>query len=142
MNAALHLDYRQKGSLWHSTYQVQFFGGSEFSNPDDQPHNVTFTLRFLGDQTIYDDLVLSVIDNPLSIANANGEAYGVAMVQPRATARFNVSDRSQGMESWTYNFGNHVAQVKDFQLRQSRADFKTSFNLFRINKLACKIRGF
>jgi hypothetical protein len=33
VNAALHADYRRKGLLWYSTYQVQFAGAYEFVNP-------------------------------------------------------------------------------------------------------------
>jgi inner membrane protein involved in colicin E2 resistance len=127
VDAALHLDYREKGLLWYSTYHVQFSGAYEFLNPDDQPHNVTFMLRFPAREAIYDDLVLSVDGHPLSITNADNQTYGVATVLAHRTALFNVSYRSQGLETWSYNFGNHVAQVKDFQLRVA-TDF-VGFNL-------------
>jgi hypothetical protein len=41
------------------------------------------------------------------------------MVQSLAMTRFNVSYRLQGLENSTYNFGNQVTQVKDFQLRST-----------------------
>ena len=44
-NAALQLDYRRKGLLWYSTYQVDFSGAYRFSNPSDQAQDVTFRMR-------------------------------------------------------------------------------------------------
>ena len=57
VDAALHADYRRKGLLWYSTYQVQFAGVYEFVNPDDQLRDVTFTLHLPAEQAIYDDMV-------------------------------------------------------------------------------------
>src|SRR5271163_1576959 len=55
-NAALRLDYRKKGLLWHSTYQVDFSGVYRFSNPSDQAHEVTFRMHLPASQAVYDDL--------------------------------------------------------------------------------------
>jgi inner membrane protein involved in colicin E2 resistance len=117
VNAVLHADYRRKGLLWYSTYQVQFAGMYEFVNPDDQPHDVTFTLQLPAEQAIYDDLVFSVNGVPLVLENKKSETFGRTSVPPHQTAVLDVGYRSQGLDSWHYNFGDQVSQIRDFELR-------------------------
>jgi Inner membrane protein CreD len=116
VTAGLHLDYRQKGLLWYSTYRVAFAGKYLFRNPSDQPRGVTFTLRLPAEQATYDDLNLSVDGKPLPVKSDHNGTYVVATVAPRALALFEASYRSQGLESWRYNFGDQISQVRDFQL--------------------------
>jgi inner membrane protein involved in colicin E2 resistance len=115
-NAALRLDYRRKGLLWYSTYQVDFSGAYRFSNPSDQAQDVTFRVRLPASQAVYDDLVFSVNDVPLTISNQKTEAVATAQLLPHQTAALRVAYRSHGMDSWSYGFGDEVTQVKDFQL--------------------------
>ena len=117
VRATLHLDYRRKGLLWYSTYQVQFSGDYEFANPDDQPHDVTFSLGLPAEHAVYDDVTLAVNGTPLAISNVKREACGTTTLKPHETVTLSVSYRSQGLESWQYNFGDDVAQVRDFELR-------------------------
>ncbi|HXA56190.1 MAG TPA: inner membrane CreD family protein [Candidatus Acidoferrum sp.] len=117
VQAALHLDYRRKGLLWYSTYTVNFAGAYDFRNDSGQPQDVTFSLNFPTGQAIYDDVTFTVNGAPLAIGNANMEAYGSYRMSPGEVATVRVAYRSQGLESWTYNFGDKVNQVKDFELR-------------------------
>ena len=123
MNAALHLDYRRKGLLWYSTYQVRFQGTYEFLNPDDQPLQVIFTLHLPAEQAIYDDVVFAVNGTPLAVSNAKADTYATTTIQPHQTAILAVGYHSQGLDSWRYAFGDSVSQVRDFELRVS-TDFK------------------
>lgn len=117
VNAALHLDYRRKGLLWYSTYQVRFSGAYKFVNPDDEPHEVTFAIKLPAEEAIYDDFIFTLNGAPLQISSATQQMSATAVVKPHETAELNVGYRSQGLESWRYNFGEHVNQVRDFQLR-------------------------
>jgi inner membrane protein involved in colicin E2 resistance len=117
VNAALHLDYRRKGLLWYSTYAVRFSGTYEFSNPDDQPREVTFTLHLPAEHAIYDDVVFTVNGTPLALSTAKQETYATTTVQPRQTAVLNVGYQSQGLDTWQYVFGDSVNQVHDFEMR-------------------------
>ncbi|MGA6955486.1 MAG: hypothetical protein WBY73_10290, partial [Candidatus Acidiferrales bacterium] len=65
VNAALWLDYRRKGLLWYSTYQVDFVGAYEFSNASDQPQRVTFKMKLPAEQAVYDNLTFVLNDVPL-----------------------------------------------------------------------------
>jgi hypothetical protein len=122
-NAALHADYRRKGLLWYSTYQVQFAGVYEFVNPDDRPREVTFTLHLPAEQAIYDDMVFTVNGTPLALENQKSETYGKITVLPRQTAVLDVGYRSQGLDTWHYSFGDQVSQIRDFELRLT-TDFR------------------
>jgi len=122
VDVALDLDYRQKGLLWYSTYKVAFAGIYTFRNTTDQD-KVAFTLKFPTDRAIYDDLVFTVNDAPVALTNEKGEAVGTAQVRPGETAALRVAYRSQGLTEWRYNFGDAVAQVRDFQMRM-RTNFK------------------
>ena len=82
VNSALWLDYRRKGLLWYSTYQVDFSGAYNFTNPSDQPQQVTFKLKLPAEQAVYDNLSLAVNDVPLAITNERNEAS--ATVAPPA----------------------------------------------------------
>jgi inner membrane protein involved in colicin E2 resistance len=115
--ANLHLDYRKKGLLWYSTYVVQFSGAYDFTNDTDEPQLVTFALNFPTAQAIYDDVVFSVNGTALATQSANTQTSGTWTLQPHQSATLQVGYHSQGLESWTYNFGDQVNQVKDFELR-------------------------
>jgi inner membrane protein involved in colicin E2 resistance len=116
VDVALGLEHRQKGLLWYSTYKVGFDGLYAFRNTTDQD-TVTFTLKFPTERAIYDDLVFTVNDVPVALTNENNSATGTATVKPGETATLRVAYRSQGLDDWRYNFGNDVAQVRDFRLR-------------------------
>jgi inner membrane protein involved in colicin E2 resistance len=117
VQAGLHLDNRKKGLLWYSTYSVRFAGAYDFRNDTDEVQTVTFSLNFPTAQAIYDDVSFAVNDSPMSVSNAKTEAYGEYILAPHQTATLQVAYRSQGMQTWTYNFGDQVNQVKDFDLR-------------------------
>ncbi|MGI8997366.1 MAG: inner membrane CreD family protein, partial [Pyrinomonadaceae bacterium] len=123
VQAALALDHRQKGLLWYSTYKVAFAGVYTFRNTANADR-VTFTLNFPTAQAIYDDLMFTVDDVPVTLTNARSTvAQGAAQVAPGQTVTLKISYRSQGLTEWRYNFGRDVSQVKDFELR-IRTNFK------------------
>lgn len=122
IDVALDLNHRQKGLLWYSTYKVAFAGVYAFRNATDKQEDVEFTLAFPTDQAIYDDLVFTVDDAPIALANEKNSVSGVVPLPADKTAMLKVSYRSQGLNSWNYNFGANVTQVRDFTLHM-----KTNF---------------
>ena len=122
VNVDLDLEHRQKGLLWYSTYKVGFTGSYTFRNTSDQ-EKVTFTLSFPTPRAIYDDLLFTVDDVPLTLTNVQNAASGTAQVAPGGTARLKVSYRSQGLTEWRYNFGSDVSQVRNFSLKM-KTNFK------------------
>ena len=140
LNVDLNLEHRQKGLLWYSTYKVGFDGAYSFRNPSDKDQTITFTLNFPTAQAIYDDLVFTVDDVPITLKNEKNIASGTARVAAGKTANLKVGYKSQGLNDWHYKLGNasvqpqrdesqygssaaNVAQVRDFSL-QMTTNFK------------------
>lgn len=116
VDATLDLQHRQKGLLWYSTYTVVFGGDFTFTNVSGQDQDVTFQLSFPSKQAVYDDLVMSVDHQPLAVKNADGNAFGNARVPAGKTVVLHASYRSQGLDTWRYNFGDGVSQIRNFTL--------------------------
>lgn len=117
VNVGLNLDYRRKGLLWYSTYRVRFAGTYEFTNPEDIARDITFTLHLPAEKALYDGVVLSVNGGPLGISNDKMDTYGTARIGPHQKAILTVAYASQGLDTWKYDFGGGVNQVRDFELR-------------------------
>ena len=123
IDAAIALEYRQKGLLWYSTYVVDFAGVYVFRNPTADPQTFTFRLKFPAEHAIYDGLVMEVDGRALPlISDAKGAAV-TAPLAPGQIASLRVAYRSHGLESWRYRLGNEVTQARDFTLRL-RTNFK------------------
>jgi inner membrane protein involved in colicin E2 resistance len=116
VDVTLDLEHRQKGLLWYSTYTVAFAGDFNFTNPSGQDQDVTFQLGFPSKQAVYDDLLMSVDDQPLTVKNANDSAFGSLRVPAGKTVVLHASYRSQGLDTWRYNFGDGVSQIRNFTL--------------------------
>jgi inner membrane protein involved in colicin E2 resistance len=119
VNVGLNLNPRKKGLLWYSTYQVGFDGVYAFRNPSENAQNVSFTFQFPADQAIYDDLRVSLDDAAVPFSNhgKNLEAHG--LVAPHQSVKLHVAYRSQGLNTWTYAFGDSVSQMENFTLTMS-----------------------
>jgi len=122
IDVALDLAHRQKGLLWYSTYAVVFRGDYSFTNLSAQDQDVTFSLNFPSQQAIYDDLAMSVDEQPLVVKNAGTGAFGTIRVAAGKTVVFHVGYRSQGLDDWRYKFGEGVSQIPNFRL-----DMHTNF---------------
>lgn len=116
----LDLGHRQKGLLWYSTYKVDFAGNYTFRNTSDKEQSVQFDLKFPTTQAIYDNLTFSVDGNPVELKTLQNAATGIAKIGSGKTAQLNVGYRSQGLNTWRYNFGQgDVSQVRDFILNMT-----------------------
>ena len=124
LNVDLNLEHRQKGLLWYSTYKVGFAGAYSFRNTSEKDQIITFVLNFPTVQAIYDNLVFSVDDVPVTLRNEKNSASGTARVAAGKTASLKVGYKSQGLNDWHYSFGGagnsaDVAQVRDFSLKMA-----------------------
>lgn len=111
-----HIDYRQKGLLWFSTYRVAFGGEYKFQNPTAQEENFTIRLPLPAKQAVYDGMQIAQDGKPLALDFGGGAASAHGVVGPGATGVVKVAYRSQGQDSWSYKFtsGDEVARAKDF----------------------------
>ena len=122
IDVVLDLAHRQKGLLWYSTYAVVFRGDYSFTNPSAQDQDVTFNLSFPSQQAVYDDLAMSVDEQPLVVKNAGSGAIGTIRVAAGKAAVLHVGYRSQGLDDWRYKFGEGISQIPNFRL-----DMHTNF---------------
>jgi inner membrane protein involved in colicin E2 resistance len=116
VNADLHIDYRQKGLLWFSTYRVGFVGNYKFQNPAAQEETCTIKLPLPAKQAVYDGVEISLDGQPLPLDFGGAEVTAHGRVQPGAAATVRAAYRSQGQENWSYKFssGDEIARAKDF----------------------------
>jgi len=123
IRVGLNLEHRQKGLLWYSTYKVDFDAEYQFLNPSDEEESVTFCFKFPAEHAIYDDFRVLVDGRPVAAATGGGFARVSTRLSPGRSVTYGVAYHSQGLQSWTYRFGNEVNQVRDFTLRM-QTDFK------------------
>jgi inner membrane protein involved in colicin E2 resistance len=116
IDVKLHLDHRQKGLLWYSTYAVAFNGDYKFRNDTAEPQTVEFHLGFPAQRAVYDGLVMHVDGQALPISANDQGADVQAVVAPGQTAVLHTAYRSQGLGSWRYKLGSGIAQVNNFAL--------------------------
>jgi inner membrane protein involved in colicin E2 resistance len=124
LNVDLNLEHRQKGLLWYSTYKVGFAGAYVFRNPSDKEQDVTFVLYFPTAQAIYDDLVFTVDDAPVTMKNEKNSASAAVKIAPGKVANLKVGYKSQGLNDWSYSLANRtdsndVARVREFSLKMT-----------------------
>jgi inner membrane protein involved in colicin E2 resistance len=125
----LDLEPRQKGLLWYSTYKVAFAGKYTFAGPvEAEAQDVTVRFPFPAAQALYDDLAVTVDGKPIPVtseagANTVAAVIGRTVAAPGRPLVLDVRYRSQGLNSWRYDFGSAgtqgVAQVRDFELKMA-----------------------
>lgn len=130
ITAALHVDYRQKGLLWFSTYKVDFDGAYKFENPKTSEEEFAIALPLPAQQAVYDNVELKVDDVALPLTFSGSQALGRVRLAGGAKAVLRAEYRSQGLDSWRYSFsganaaqpgsngngGPQVSQARDFHL--------------------------
>lgn len=118
LSVALVLEHRQKGLLWYATYHVDFRGDYVITNASDIPREFEITLPFAAKNTVFDDLRFELEGRPWQAAPAPGEGRitGRAQLAPGEAVTLKVGYRSQGMERWSYSFGNGISEVRNFRL--------------------------
>src|SRR6266571_76350 len=122
--ATLHLDYRQKGLLWFSTYKVDFEGAYTFQNPTSREEEFVFRLPFPAQQAVYDNVQLSLDGKALALTFSGSQAQARTRLPAGARSVLQAAYRSQGLDSWRYTFapenegtrGKEISQAHDFHL--------------------------
>ncbi|HEY4709699.1 MAG TPA: inner membrane CreD family protein [Candidatus Acidoferrales bacterium] len=123
VDVVLNLTHRQKGLLWYSTYVVAFAGDYTFTNSTGEDRDLEFRLPYPASEAIYDDLVMTVDDQPLQVSNTSAGATGSTRVAAGKTVTLHTGYRSQGLDSWQYDLGQGISQIRNFTLR-IRTNFK------------------
>jgi inner membrane protein involved in colicin E2 resistance len=116
VHVAFHLDPRQKGLLWYSTYGVEFSGDYTFRNGAAEAETVDFRLKFPAQKALYDNLQMKINGQPVTLKIDDQGTVGQATVPAGAAAVLHVAYASQGLDSWRYQLGDNIAQARDFSL--------------------------
>jgi inner membrane protein involved in colicin E2 resistance len=129
VNVRLHVDYRQKGLLWFSTYRVAFEAEHAFRNPTPTDQNFEFRLPLPAKEAVYDALAFSIDGTPLPLTIGGSDVTAHATIPAGSRVILKTSYRSQGQQSWRYSLnssvarqnynndiGREVSQVNDFHM--------------------------
>jgi len=128
ITATLHIDYRQKGLLWFSTYKVDFDGSYAFQNPTSREEEIVLRLPFPAQQAVYDKVQLRLDDKPLPLTFSGSQVVARTRLAAGAKAVLRAEYRSQGLDSWRYLFSGanagqpgsqndkEISQARDFHL--------------------------
>lgn len=138
VTADLKVDYRQKGLLWYSVYQVQFKGNYVLRNNSAETKDVFVEFKFPSVNSIYDNFSFTIDAKPLlkdddqiSASKETEQAgqsvrYGQifshvlessAPFKPGEDKTFSVGYTSQGTGIWKYSFGETTKHIRNFQLK-------------------------
>lgn len=113
----LDLEHRRKGLLWYSTYRVQFEGAYRIVNDSGDRWRVQFTFPLPAYGAIYDDFRLLIGERRIeNVALDEGKVTQQFDLGPGQSETVVVAYNSQGLDEWWYDFGENVAQVRNFSL--------------------------
>ncbi|MBX7152854.1 inner membrane CreD family protein [bacterium] len=130
ITADIKVDYRQKGLLWYSVYEIKFKGSFKVANTMALNREIFMRFDFPSQNSLYDDFVLTVngqslMDEGLQNTETTQDAYGQTLSQfltaktefkPNEEKEFIISYRSQGTGLWQFSFGDGTKRVKNFSL--------------------------
>jgi len=119
IQVSLNLQYRRKGLLWYSTYDVDFNGDYPFKSPLNEPAEGTVTFYFPASSTIYDGFNFRVGEMDIS-PNADNAYDGIKAVMnvPAASeVPIHIAYKSRGLDRWVYSFSDGITTVRNFSLK-------------------------
>jgi hypothetical protein len=117
VQVGLTLEYRKKGLIWFSMYNVSFDGVYTLNSPADQIGLVTVRLAPPSPRANYENIVVEAPGCPdLTYEVKNGALIATFTVSPHAQQKIKFSYDSRGRDSWTYSFGENTQMVKNFRL--------------------------
>jgi len=116
IQAAFRYDPRKKGLLWYSTYHISFDGKFKFRNPSDRAQNVAFLFPLPAEKAQYDDISVTLDGRALELSHDKNSITAFADLPAGGEGELGVHYLSQGLDRWTYSFGDSVNQVRNFRL--------------------------
>ena len=122
------LQHRKKGLNWYSTYTVDFDATYKIINPEPKarPLAVNFALPAKG--AIYDNFEVYIDQERLEDFDITSGSVTVEFpAEPNQQYEVRFKYASQAMDSWHYDFGQNVKQVKDFSLNVTTDFDKVDF---------------
>jgi hypothetical protein len=117
IRVGFELDQRQKGLLWYSTYRVRFSGDYEFENTQDKSGDLSVNFAFPAANGLYDEFKFEIDGTSVPFARQNDDLL-TAKIPCVAGSRHHlaVNYYSQGLDRFTYRFGDGISEVRNFKL--------------------------
>ena len=113
----LKLDYRKKGLLWYSTYQVEFSGKYRIINSFDEPKEIFLAFTLPSKEAVYDNFKFVVAGSEIQdIELKSGRITRAFQLSPGQTENIEISYNSQGLDEWSYDHGSDVNLIRNFSL--------------------------
>ncbi|MHC4397708.1 MAG: inner membrane CreD family protein [Planctomycetota bacterium] len=113
----LKLEHRKKGLLWYSTYRVAFSGKYQVINNSDNPREIFLNFKFPTKGAVYDKFQFAVGGEEIQdIELQLGQVTKSMRVSPGQSEDVEISYESQGLDVWSYDFGEDVNPVRNFSL--------------------------
>lgn len=128
IRVSFDLDPRRKGLIWFNTYNVGFAGRWTATNTDLVARELVITFQFPTSESLYDDFTFTVNGEPANLVRPAGDRGGLETRRALGageSVEFAVGYRSRGIDTWHYQFGSGVSQVRDFRL-----EMETNFSAF------------
>ena len=119
----IKLEHRKRGLLWYSTYTVLFTGEYQVKNTSNESQMMNIDFRFPAQGAIYDNFhfIIGGLE-PEQIELSQDSIVRPVKLEAGQTENFKITYTSHGLDSWSYDFGGSVNQVKNFSL-----NLKTNF---------------
>ena len=115
IQADLHLDQRQKGLLWYSTYQVHFTGNYVFQETSHRTGDIVVCFSFPAEKGLYDEFRFEI--DGIKVPFRRAEANRVSATIPNtlsAQHTLTIGYVSQGLDTFIYRFADGISEVHDF----------------------------
>ena len=113
----LKLEHRKKGLLWYSTYRVAFSGKYQVANNSSNPREIFLNFKFPTKGAVYDNFRFTVGGEEIrDIELQSGHITKSMQLSQGQSEDFEISYESQGLDVWSYDFGEDVNPVRNFSL--------------------------
>jgi hypothetical protein len=117
INLDLELDQRRKGLLWYSTYRSTFSGNYVLENPHSEAGELVVHFTFPAADGLYDEFKFEIDGKPATFTRQDAQLVMASIpCEPRSRRSIAINYRSQGLDRFSYEFGNGISEVKNFKL--------------------------
>ena len=107
--ADLQLDHRKRGLMWYATYGADFQGRYRIENPG-EAGDFEFVFPLPTQSSLFSDLALEIDGRPVEVDVDGGEIRHQLALDAGERAEVRVRYGSQGVGTWTYDFGGGARQ--------------------------------
>jgi hypothetical protein len=113
----LKIEHRKKGLLWYSTYRATFTGKYRVVNNSKTPREIFLDFKFPTKGAVYDNFRFAVGGEEVKdIKLQSGNITESMQISPGQSEEVEISYESQGLDLWSYDFGEDVNPVRNFSL--------------------------